>query len=89
MNSYCRLSNSLAMRTVSGLVATGPMTVVMMACKQMLPEEHRYKLPPEQIMERRCRFGASSKGIGSPAEGSIVWAAHYGYGSLMGLIYGH
>jgi uncharacterized membrane protein YagU involved in acid resistance len=88
MNTDSRLSNSLIVGTVAGLIATGPMTAVMTACKRMLPEEQQYNLPPEQVMEDVADSVHLQRALVPPQKEPIVWVAHYGYGALMGLIYG-
>ncbi len=36
---------------LAGFVATGPMSVFMLATKRFLPKRHQYALPPEIITE--------------------------------------
>jgi len=88
MSTECRLSDSLVAGTVAGLIATGPMTAAMVVCKKMLPTEQQYSLPPEQIVEDIAETAHLRSALAPPQKEPIVWTAHYGYGALMGLIYG-
>jgi hypothetical protein len=70
----------------AGLLATIPMTVVMLAWHRHLPAAQRYDLPPRLITERaaaRMRFAARA-----PRPGSVATlAAHFGFGAATGALY--
>lgn len=88
MGNNSHLVRSLVDGAVAGLIATGPMTAVMVLCKQMLPRQDQYSLPPEQIVEDLAEAGQVEELLAHPQKEPIVWSAHYGYGALMGLLYG-
>lgn len=82
------LLSSLVDGAVAGMVATAPMTAVMVACKQLLPLEDQYALPPEEIVEDVAHVAQLRGALETDLKQPTVWAAHYSYGALMGVIYG-
>jgi uncharacterized membrane protein YagU involved in acid resistance len=73
---------------LAGFVATGPMSVFMLATKRFLPKRHRYALPPEIITEEltqrmHVRWHMNKKQV---EVATIV--SHFGYGAAMGMLYG-
>ncbi|WP_397568488.1 DUF6789 family protein [Schlesneria sp. T3-172] len=82
------LTTSLLEGAVSGLIATAPMTGVMVACKQILPPQDQYPLPPQEIVEDVAQGAQVREVLETDLKQPTVWTAHYGYGSLMGLLYG-
>src|SRR3954464_8340142 len=72
---------------ISGALATVPMTVAMDAMHQNLPNDEQYPSPPEQIaaiVERRI---VGTK-LPEPAHKSVAMTSHFGYGTLVGALYG-
>jgi uncharacterized membrane protein YagU involved in acid resistance len=74
---------------VAGLVATVPMTGVMLAGHAELPWHQEYPLPPRRITERV----ASLVGIHREMKKNDVmtpgtYVSHFGYGTTVGAIYG-
>lgn len=69
---------------VAGLVATAPMTVVMLALHRLLPVREQYPLPPEQITAEL--MGRTNEG--DPSEREQRWPlsllTHFGFGTVAG-----
>jgi hypothetical protein len=61
---------------IAGLVATGPMTAVMRALWEKLPEGERYPAPPREIIDRTT---------GGAQTATLL--AHFGYGALCGAVF--
>jgi uncharacterized membrane protein YagU involved in acid resistance len=72
---------------VSGLAATVPMTMVMLATQRLLPREERYALPPERITADLLEK-ATSSGPADPAERKVLTVPmHFGFGMSNGVVY--
>ncbi|MDQ4045331.1 MAG: DUF1440 domain-containing protein [Chloroflexota bacterium] len=77
--------NRVIVGGVAGLVATAPMTVVMLALHRLLPAREQYPLPPEEItgilMDRA--------GAGDPRDREQRWPltllTHFGFGAVSGV----
>jgi putative membrane protein len=75
---------------ISGLVATGPMTGVMLLLfYTVLPGRHKYRLPPSQITNRLInRFKIGRRKAPSTNQRKVLtWLAHFGYGGGTGSLY--
>lgn len=73
---------------LAGLVATAPMTAVMLAGHARLPRRERYALPPEEITVAL----ADEAGLDAVVEDPVgrlaaTLAGHFGYGAAAGLAY--
>jgi uncharacterized membrane protein YagU involved in acid resistance len=73
---------------ISGIVATGPMTVAMVLMHRRLPLAERYPLPPREItMKVAGGLGVAHKM--APAERSAATlVAHFAYGAATGALFG-
>jgi len=72
---------------LAGLIATLPMSVVMLALHKLFPPSERYPLPPEQITsELADRAGAESAGQG-PMLDFLAGLAHFGFGTSAGSLF--
>ena len=81
--------NQIAAGSVSGLVATAPMTVVMRLLHQQLPASERYALPPKQITRRLADEVGQEDHLAPGAEWDApTYAGHFGYGLATGAAYG-
>lgn len=71
---------------ICGVVATGPMTVVMVLWHRRLPRRERYALPPREI----TGAVAARAGVDLDAEtiSTATLLAHFGYGGAAGALYG-
>jgi uncharacterized membrane protein YagU involved in acid resistance len=72
---------------ICGVVATGPMSVVMVLWHRRLPIPERYPLPPREITTRAVEAVAGRGKVDSTAHSAITWLAHFGYGGAAGAIY--
>jgi putative membrane protein len=73
---------------LAGFIATGPMSVFMLATQRLLPKRQQYALPPEIITEElahrmHIRWHMNKKQV----EGATL-VSHFGYGAAMGTLYG-
>ncbi len=75
--------------SLAGFAATGPMTVFMKAAHKALPSHEQYPLPPREVTAR-----AAEKATGvwdelpEPMRKAATLAAHFGYGTAAGALYG-
>jgi len=67
---------SVVSGAIAGLVGTAPMTAVMRAAWEALPEHERYPAPPRQIIDRT-----------SGGAQTATLLAHFGYGALCGAMF--
>jgi hypothetical protein len=68
---------------LAGAAATAPMTAVMAAWNQALPEGQQERLPPRQIT-RNAAWLAGVNDLSEPAKEGLTAAAHFGYGAAAG-----
>ena len=70
---------------IAGLVATAPMTAVMLILHRLLPWHERYHLPPSQIVtvvEEKMDVS-----LDEPAHQVVTGLAHFSYGAAAGALY--
>jgi putative membrane protein len=73
---------------VGGLIATGPMTLVMEGLHRNLPAHQRHSLPPKQITVRALgRVGLHHHVDEEEERTALTLVAHFGYGAAMGSLY--
>lgn len=82
MNTFRLLIGALA-----GIVATGPMTVVMILLHRRLPARERYPLPPREITMKLARKAGVAHELNSEARDAATLIAHFGYGAACGALY--
>jgi uncharacterized membrane protein YagU involved in acid resistance len=73
---------------VSGLAATYPMTLAMVAMHRKLPPEEQYPLPPRQITMEAAEETGVKPHLGERERRQATLVSHFGFGGFMGLIYG-
>jgi putative membrane protein len=73
---------------LAGLFATLPMSLLMEAAHRRLPWYQQYQLPPRQITDRLLRAMGIERAMNRPQETTATLAAHAGYGTAMGSLYG-
>lgn len=73
---------------LAGLAATAPMTTVMELGFNQLPHSQRYALPPREITAIVGEEAGVWGELSETQKEVATWAAHFGYGSAMGAIYG-
>src|SRR6476646_3045599 len=75
-----------AIGLISGIVATGPMTALMLLGHRRLPGTEQYALPPGEIVKQLTKKG----GMLSRARKyrpTATLTSHFGYGAATGAIY--
>jgi uncharacterized membrane protein YagU involved in acid resistance len=77
----------LAQGAMAGLIATVPMTVVMLAWHRHLPATQRYHLPPRIITDRATARSSFLHGRASRPGSLGALAAHFGFGAATGALY--
>jgi hypothetical protein len=73
---------------LSGLAATGPMTLFMIAAHKALPRDEQQPLPPREITMNAAEAAGVREDIeaaGRRTESTL--AAHFGFGTTAGLVY--
>ena len=80
----------LAAGAVAGLAATVPMTAAKKLAQGMLPAHERHPLPPRHIMMRSLRKAGlrPHATLHEPQRRALTLAAHYGYGTGAGALFG-
>lgn len=77
-----------AFGALAGLLATGPMSLVMQALFRRLPLHEQYPLPPRQITEEVAEKTGLEPALESErGKRSATWLAHFGYGASVGSFY--
>lgn len=74
---------------LSGLIATGPMTIAMMIMHRFLGATERYPLPPREITARIVagRQARTGKTMSESAWTTLTLGAHLSYGAVTGGIF--
>ncbi len=80
--------NRLLAGAFAGLTATLPMTIVMEAVHRFLPEPERYPLYPALVTERVAEMAGAAAVLDRERLPPIALAAHFGYGTASGAVYG-
>jgi uncharacterized membrane protein YagU involved in acid resistance len=80
--------NRMAAGAMAGLVATVPMTAVMLALHRRLPADEQYPLPPHEITAELADKAGLEEHVDEPGHDMATALAHFGYGGLTGGLYG-
>ena len=81
--------NAIANGALSGLAATVPMTLAMLAMHRRLPVQERYPLPPREVTERLAtRVGAEHHLRSDSDRSAASYAAHFAFGAAAGAAFG-
>jgi hypothetical protein len=73
---------------LAGLVATAPMTAVMLLLHRLLPGYERYPVEPYRITTRVARRLGFARGLrGKPERAAATTVAHFGYGAAAGALF--
>ena len=73
---------------IAGFIATVPMTVFMLTTQRFLPKGQRYDLPPEIITKQLAARADIRQHMNKSQILAATTAAHFAYGTAMGLLYG-
>jgi uncharacterized membrane protein YagU involved in acid resistance len=72
----------------AGFTATAPMTAVMAAAREALPEPEQYSLPPRIVTERAAQTAGVAHRMDEPEKKAATTVAHFGFGTGAGAVYG-
>lgn len=72
----------------SGLAATLPMTLAMLALHRAFPVERHRSLPPRLVTLRATEPTGLPRRLGPLGRGVLTTAGHFGYGAAAGSLYG-
>ena len=72
----------------AGLAATVPMTAAMQLMHRRLPVHERYPLPPRRITMRAADKAGVRPYVDEPQRLGLTMAAHFGYGTAVGALFG-
>lgn len=73
--------------TIAGLVATGPMTLVMEMLHRRLPRSQRYPLPPHVSTMRVINTLGLNRYLDEEERVEVTTASHFATGAVLGAIY--
>lgn len=73
---------------IAGLLATVPMTAVMIVGKRLLPKRSQHPLPPVQITQNALRAVRVEDEVSRAEEIALAAVNHFGFGASTGAIYG-
>lgn len=80
--------NRLIAGFISGIVATGPMSVFMLVMNNLLVSDDERSLPPYKItMRAGDKAGLWPKLLDEDERTAVTLVAHFGYGGTAGVIY--
>lgn len=79
--------NKILVGAVAGLVATVPMTILMLKWHQRLPTQERYPLPPREIFDELTRRAEISDELDENQKTNLSIAGHFAYGATTGAFY--
>ncbi|NLE53132.1 MAG: DUF1440 domain-containing protein [Chloroflexi bacterium] len=82
MNAPMRFAKGAA----AGLIATAPMTAVMLGWHRKLPWWQRDPLPPSKLTTRILR-AVGLKKLDDEAHEPLTWISHFGYGAASGALF--
>ena len=81
--TWSRLSIGLC----AGLLATLPMTLVMLIWHRLLPVQEQQPLPPEQVTSDMVEKAGAEDSIGRTDRRTFAWLLHFGFGAATGALY--
>lgn len=79
---------TLLLGAAAGLIATVPMTAVMLRMHRRLPLHQRYPIPPHLITTRLAHRAGLLPHMDRDERSAATWASHFAYGSGAGAVYG-
>lgn len=81
------IPTKLTQAAIAGFGATLPMTVAMLAMRELLPPQEQYALPPGLITEQVEAAVGLDDDIGHPEHRILTLISHFGYGAAAGMGY--
>jgi hypothetical protein len=82
------LAAQLAGGALGGLLATLPMTAMMLAIHRQLPRHERYRLEPQIVTEKTARRLGLGKHLDRRQRQALAAGAHLGFGAAAGAVFG-
>ena len=82
-----KLLHRILLGTISGTVATAPMSVAMIFLHRRLPLHERYPLPPRRITARLAEKTGLGKYLDSDDRDTVTLISHFAYRGLAGALY--
>jgi putative membrane protein len=80
--------NRFVVGAIAGLIATVPMTLLMVAWHRRLPQDQQYPLPPHEITMNAAEDADVEETVEDPvSQTAATLAAHFGYGAAAGAAY--
>jgi putative membrane protein len=73
---------------LAGLIATAPMSAVMLGIHRLLPPHERYALPPEQITHELLTSARNSFFSDDQERKRLTIPLHFAFGAAAGAVYG-
>ena len=73
---------------LAGLLATAPMSGLILVWHRQFPRQEQYPLPPKQIVTTVARRAGWSEQLTEPLRNVIAIVAHFLYGAVTGMIFG-
>jgi uncharacterized membrane protein YagU involved in acid resistance len=71
-----------------GLIATVPMTLVMLVIRRFLPWPERYRLEPRIVTEKTIRRLGLGQRLRKPQRQALAGVAHLAFGAVAGAVFG-
>ena len=78
---------SLVDGAIAGLIATLPMTIVMLGLHQLEPFKEHNPLPPQKITRRAAQKSGVDKATSEDQIDLMTGVAHFGFGATAGSLY--
>ena len=72
---------------IGGIVATGPMTALMILLHRRLPASERYPLPPREITMKLARKAGVEQEMDAEERSAATILSHFAYGAAGGAVY--
>jgi hypothetical protein len=83
-----RVARQAATGAIAGTLATGAMSVAMIAAQRLLPLHERYPLPPRLLVSRLTRWIGVRRDMNRTDVNALTPLAHFGYGASAGALNG-
>ncbi len=77
----------LSIGALAGVVATIPMTIMMLVWHRMLPVEDQYPLPPEQVTDDIVDKVVGPRAFDRRDRRTLAWLLHFFFGAATGSMY--
>jgi uncharacterized membrane protein YagU involved in acid resistance len=79
--------NKILFGALAGIVATIPMTLLMIEWHQRLPPAEKYPLPPREIVDELAEKAGVDEHLSETEKTNLSIIGHFAYGALNGAVY--